>query len=45
MPGAIRGLRATVELAGGEAGVVKHVRCTEEGDAFCEWEVTWDEPP
>jgi hypothetical protein len=35
------GLRSAVELAGGKSTVVRHVRCANEGDAFCEWEVTW----
>ncbi|MDQ6827608.1 MAG: hypothetical protein M3081_01935 [Gemmatimonadota bacterium] len=33
-------LRAT-ELAGGRRARVRHVRCTCEGDAFCEWEISW----
>jgi hypothetical protein len=35
------GLRATLELAGGRNPDVRHVRCANEGDAFCEWETTW----
>lgn len=35
------GLRAALELAGGEEALVRHVRCTDEGDAFCEWELRW----
>ena len=35
------GLRAAIELAGGGNVEVRHVRCANEGDAFCEWEVTW----
>lgn len=35
------GLRRALELAGGTAPTVRHVRCTEEGDAFCEWELSW----
>lgn len=35
------GLRRALELAGGREPGVKHVRCTEEGDAFCEWELYW----
>lgn len=35
------GLRRALELAGGVAPTVRHVRCTEEGDAFCEWELRW----
>ena len=34
-------LRAT-ELAGGSKAAVRHVRCQHEGDAFCEWELTWE---
>lgn len=37
------GLRRALELAGGVEADVKHVRCAEEGDAFCEWELTWEE--
>jgi hypothetical protein len=33
-------LRAT-ELAGGKNARVKHVRCSFEGDAYCEWELRW----
>ena len=35
------GLRVTIELAGGNQPEVRHVRCANEGDAFCEWEATW----
>jgi hypothetical protein len=34
-------LRAT-ELAGGSRASVRHVRCHFEGDAFCEWELSWE---
>lgn len=37
------GLRRAVELAGGRDPTVRHVRCEHEGDAFCEWEQTWEE--
>lgn len=37
------GLRRALELAGGEAASVRHVRCSHEGDAFCEWELLWNE--
>lgn len=37
------GLRRAVELAGGGDPVARHVRCALEGDAFCEWELTWRE--
>lgn len=43
------GLLRSVQLAGGDAAAVRHVRCSLEGDAFCEWELRWtrplDEPP
>lgn len=35
------GLRRAIELAGGEAARVRHVRCAIDGDAFCEWELHW----
>lgn len=35
------GLRRAIELAGGGAVRVRHVRCCIEGDAFCEWELHW----
>jgi hypothetical protein len=35
------GLRRAVELAGGPAAAARHVRCVSDGDAFCEWELTW----
>ncbi len=35
------GLRRAIELAGGDAAHVRHVRCSIEGDAFCEWELHW----
>jgi hypothetical protein len=35
------GLRVATRLAGGHGVQVKHVRCATEGDAFCEWEVSW----
>lgn len=37
------GLRRAVELAGGRNASVRHVRCAHEGDAFCEWDLTWGE--
>jgi hypothetical protein len=36
------GLLRAVQLAGGQHASVRHVRCTVEGDAFCEWELRWD---
>lgn len=36
------GLLRSVELAGGSAAAVRHVRCALEGDAFCEWELRWE---
>lgn len=38
------GLRRAVELAGGESARVSHVRCSIEGDAFCEWQLEWHVP-
>lgn len=35
------GLLRSVELAGGHGASVRHVRCSAEGDAFCEWELRW----
>ena len=35
------GLQRAVELAGGAQPAARHVRCAAEGDAFCEWELTW----
>ncbi|MDB4879856.1 MAG: hypothetical protein JWL60_1302 [Gemmatimonadetes bacterium] len=32
---------AAITLAGGRDAVVEHVRCTLEGDLFCEWETRW----
>jgi len=37
------GLSKAIELAGGEHAVTRHVRCELEGDAYCEWELTWGE--
>lgn len=36
------GLRRALEIAGGKAARVKHVRCANQGDAFCEWEMVWE---
>lgn len=36
------GLRVALELAGGRHAAVRHVRCANEGDAFCEWEARWE---
>ena len=38
------GLLRAVELAGGVNSTVRHVRCSLEGDAFCEWELRWELP-
>jgi hypothetical protein len=38
------GLVRAVELAGGTTPSVRHVRCSVEGDAFCEWELHWEAP-
>jgi hypothetical protein len=35
------GLQRALEIAGGVDSTVKHVRCSLEGDAFCEWELRW----
>jgi len=35
------GLRTAAELAGGRNVTVRHVRCANQGDAFCEWEIRW----
>ncbi len=35
------GLRKALELAGGRDAQVRQVRCELEGDAFCEWELSW----
>lgn len=35
------GLHRALALAGGESPRVRHVRCSIEGDAFCEWEMGW----
>lgn len=35
------GLRGALTLAGGIQPRARHVRCSLEGDAFCEWELTW----
>ncbi len=37
------GLRRALELAGGDGVRVRHVRCQIEGDAFCEWEMHWQQ--
>lgn len=38
------GLLRSIELAGGTHPAVRHVRCSLEGDAFCEWELRWTLP-
>ncbi|MCU0648505.1 MAG: hypothetical protein MUF00_10950 [Gemmatimonadaceae bacterium] len=35
------GLRAALMAAGGGRCRVRHVRCSLDGDAFCEWELRW----
>lgn len=37
----VGGLARALELAGGHAPRVRHVRCVRAGDAFCEWEMHW----
>ena len=39
------GLRCALTLAGGLEPRTRHVRCTLEGDAFCEWELAWGSAP
>jgi hypothetical protein len=36
------GLGRALELAGGREPRTRHVRCALEGDAFCEWELSWE---
>lgn len=36
------GLSRALEVAGGQKAKTSHVRCVAEGDAFCEWEVSWE---
>jgi hypothetical protein len=36
------GLRRALEIAGGNDARVRHVRCANQGDAFCEWEMSWE---
>lgn len=38
------GLRRALEVAGGWRTEVRHVRCTQHGDAFCEWQLSWSHP-
>jgi hypothetical protein len=38
------GLTKAIELAGGDHAETRHVRCELEGDAYCEWELTWGTP-
>ncbi|HEV7589330.1 MAG TPA: hypothetical protein VGO40_14535 [Longimicrobium sp.] len=38
------GLLRAVDLAGGVRPSARHVRCSVEGDAFCEWELHWEPP-
>ncbi len=35
------GLRRALQEAGGQEPQTSHVRCVNEGDAFCEWECRW----
>lgn len=39
------GLRQAITLAGGGEPRVRHVRCVLEEDAFCEWELAWQQDP
>ena len=36
------GLRQALSLARGGEPRVRHVRCVHEGDAFCEWALSWE---
>lgn len=36
------GLERAVSIAGGRNPRVRHVRCSIEGDAFCEWDLRWE---
>jgi hypothetical protein len=36
------GLSCALSLAGGRDPHARHVRCSVEGDAFCEWELEWE---
>lgn len=38
------GLLHAIQLAGGANATVRHVRCSLQGDAFCEWELKWEMP-
>lgn len=35
------GIASAIRIAGGNQVRVDHVRCTAEGDAYCEWEMLW----
>lgn len=35
---------AVIRMTGGVESRVHHVRCANEGDAFCEWELRWQMP-
>lgn len=37
----VGGLAKAIDIAGGAASEVKHVRCALEGDAYCEWSLAW----
>jgi hypothetical protein len=37
------GLRRVLEIAGGGEPTARHVRCALDGDAFCEWDLRWDQ--
>ncbi len=36
------GWRAALEIAGGRNVSVRHPRCANEGDLFCEWSLVWE---
>lgn len=37
----VGGLSKAIDIAGGASSEVRHVRCSLEGDAFCEWSLAW----
>jgi len=37
------GLEKALSFSGGKSARVRHVRCAVEGDAFCEWDVRWEQ--
>ncbi len=39
------GLAKALSFSGGKSARVRHVRCAIEGDAFCEWDIRWEQDP